>query len=515
MSDAPHTPDLSGRTLGDFQVLRKIGQGGMGQVYLARQLSLKRQVALKILRDESTSNPVALQRFQAEAEAVARISHPNVVQVYAAGEHDGLRFMALEYVDGRNLREHLERKGPPELPVALAVLKQVAAALQCAAESNLVHRDIKPENILLTRKVEVKVTDFGLSRDYTPSHRPLSLTQSGMTLGTPLYMSPEQVQGHPTDHRSDLYSLGVTAYHLLSGSPPFKGATAFDVALQHVQKDPEPLVFFRPDLPNDLCTLVHRLMAKNPADRPQTAKDVIRDLQRIHKGLAVPPPVLSASAPLPFPSGEVPVVPRPRRGAWRWLAAAGVLAVGAGGWLAYSLVVPKSEPPPVPTATGLPEVKLPAPPVSTREATLREKWEKSTAGSADHLAIGFDLGLLLVGERRWDEATGVFTQVEKSKPPKPTDFPVTAEVLGKLGRAVVLAHQDKWKESNTILEDAVKALPKDRTTAVQKLCFDHPAVGQAVAEAVNRNADNMPKSEQLPPLVKWLRTPSAVLGGPK
>jgi serine/threonine protein kinase len=303
-ADSPASADLTGRTLGDFQVLRKIGQGGMGQVYLARQLSLKRQVALKILRDDHTANAVALQRFQAEAEAVARISHPNIVQVHAVGEAGGLRFMALEYVDGRNLRDYLDRKGPPELPVAVAILKQVAAALQRAAEAGLVHRDVKPENILLTRKVEVKVADFGLSRVFAADDRqPLSLTQTGMTLGTPLYMSPEQVQGQPADHRSDLYSLGVTAYHLLAGFPPFKGANAFEVAIQHVQRDPEPLTSYRPDLPPDLIALVHRLMAKHPADRPQSAKDVIRDLGKIQKGPAHRRRAARGEAPFPASVG--------------------------------------------------------------------------------------------------------------------------------------------------------------------------------------------------------------------
>src|SRR5688500_9853926 len=179
LPDGP-TPDLTGRTLGDFRVLRKLGQGGMGQVYLARQLSLKRDVALKILSGELADNPTALKRFQAEAEAVARVTHANIVQVYAVGEHDGLRYMALEYVEGRNLRDYLSRKGPPDLPVAVAVLRQVAAALQRASEIGLVHRDIKPENILVTKKVEVKVADFGLSRYFATEGQPLNLTQSGM-----------------------------------------------------------------------------------------------------------------------------------------------------------------------------------------------------------------------------------------------------------------------------------------------------------------------------------------------
>src|SRR5205807_1682526 len=173
--------DLTGRTLGDFRIVRRLGQGGMGQVYLAEQLSLKRKVALKILRAEVACNPTSLRRFRAEAEAVARATHANIVQVYAFGECEGLHYMALEYVEGRNLREYLTRKGPPEVPLALAIMRQVAAALQRASELGVIHRDIKPENILLTRKGEVKVADFGLSRVLVGDQQPLHITQSGVT----------------------------------------------------------------------------------------------------------------------------------------------------------------------------------------------------------------------------------------------------------------------------------------------------------------------------------------------
>src|SRR3954465_232611 len=148
-------PDLTGRTLGDYQLLRRLGTGGMGQVYLARQLSLKRDVAVKLLRDEMAANPTALKRFQAEAEAVAKLNHPNIVHIHQIGEHGGLRYMVLEFVDGRNLRDYPARKGPPDVPITLSVMRQVALALQKAHDEGIVHRDIKPENILVTRKVEV------------------------------------------------------------------------------------------------------------------------------------------------------------------------------------------------------------------------------------------------------------------------------------------------------------------------------------------------------------------------
>src|SRR5438445_10385697 len=219
----PGPSDLSGQTFGEFFILRRLGQGGMGQVYLAEQLSLKRKVALKVLLPGLAASPSALQRFKAEAEAVARATHANIVQVYNCGEADGLNYMALEYVEGRNLREFVTRKGSPEVLLALSIMRQVASALQRASELGIVHRDIKPENILLTRKGEVKVADFGLSRVREGDRPPLNLTQSGVTMGTPLYMSPEQVQSQPVDARTDIYSFGVTCYHMLTGEPPFRG----------------------------------------------------------------------------------------------------------------------------------------------------------------------------------------------------------------------------------------------------------------------------------------------------
>src|SRR5262249_21640653 len=188
----PPELDLSGTVIDDYRVLRKLGQGGMGQVYLAEQVSLQRHVALKILRPDLAARPDALARFKLEATAVARATHPNIVQVYQIGGEDrGMPYMALEYVEGKNLREYINKKGPPELMVSLSIMRQVAAALQRAAELGIIHRDIKPENILLTKKGEVKVADFGLSRVDSEGVAAPSITQSGVSMGPPLDLSPE------------------------------------------------------------------------------------------------------------------------------------------------------------------------------------------------------------------------------------------------------------------------------------------------------------------------------------
>ena len=228
--------DLTEQTLGEFRILRRIGRGGMSEVYLAQQTSLNRNVALKVLRPDLVSDQTHVKRFRTEALAAAGLNHPNIVQVFSVGTENGIEYIAQEYVQGYNLRQYLVRKGPPDLPMALHIMKQIASAFSAAAQAGIVHRDIKPENIMVTPKGRVKVADFGLAQLTLQGER-VNLTQVGITMGTPLYMSPEQVNGSNVDHQSDLYSFGVTAYHMLSGSPPFRGETAVSVAVQHIKND--------------------------------------------------------------------------------------------------------------------------------------------------------------------------------------------------------------------------------------------------------------------------------------
>ncbi len=352
---APRARDLTGADLGDFRVVRLLGSGGMGEVYLARQLSLNRDVALKVLRPDLLTNPTVLSRFEAEAWSAAKLSHPNIVHIYTLGIFEGLRFIAMEYVQGTNLREYLGRKGTPDLPQSLSIMRQAGAAVGAAGEVGLIHRDIKPENLLLTKKGQVKVADFGLCRDLDDDRH--HVTQPGVTMGTPLYMSPEQSRGLAMDHRSDLYSLGVTYYHMLAGQPPFRAETALALAMKHVADAPVDLSVHRPDLPPDLARLVMKLMAKAPADRYQSAAEMLKDLARVREALQVtaltaagstlaggkgrpdPPPTIVEAVP-PAKAG-----PPPRSGgglplAWpgaRSMAlasAVGLLAGALAGWAA-------------------------------------------------------------------------------------------------------------------------------------------------------------------------------------
>ena len=272
------------KELGEFRLLRRIGGGGMAEVWLAEQKSLKRQVAVKVMRPDIQADETCRRRFEQEAHAAAGLNHPNIVQVYAIGESDGISYIAQEYVAGLNMRDYIAKKGPPTFEVALHLLKQIAGALQAAAEAGIVHRDIKPENILLTKKGLAKIVDFGLATLMQGGD--LRLTQAGMTMGTPLYMSPEQVQGQKVDHRSDLYSLGVTTFHLLAGHPPFRGETVFAVAYHQVNTQPPSLSDLRRDLPTSICRIVQRMMAKQPDERFQSAAELLRELRDIDKHVA-------------------------------------------------------------------------------------------------------------------------------------------------------------------------------------------------------------------------------------
>jgi serine/threonine-protein kinase len=306
--------DLTGVTLGDFQVDRLLGRGGMGEVYLATQLSLNRPVALKVLRSDFSSNQKYLDRLKLEATAVAQLNHPSIVHVYTLGCVENTNFIAMEFVQGTNLRDYILKKGALDLPLALSIIKQTAQAIGTAGEAGLVHRDIKPENILLTRKGRVKVADFGLCRNLEKN---MGITQPGITMGTPLYMSPEQAQGHALDHRSDLYSLGVTCYHMLTGAPPFRADNAVAMALKHVREIPRSMLVLRPELPVELDNMVLKLMAKDPADRYQSAADMLTDLAKIRGSLQGGSSAAFAETAQADPqeSGDTPSITIPSRSA--------------------------------------------------------------------------------------------------------------------------------------------------------------------------------------------------------
>ena len=277
----PFGQDLTGQTIGDYLVLQRLGRGGMADVYLTRQLSLQRPIALKVLRQDLARDSTYVDRFLREARAAAALVHANIVQIFEVGQHDKVHFIAQEYIAGRNLKSYLRRYGavPPKL--AIEILAGTANAIQKADEFHVVHRDIKPENIMLSEQGEIKVTDFGLARINNSSASD-TLTKVGVTMGTPLYMSPEQIEGGALDARSDIYSLGVTAYHMLAGSPPFDGDSPLVIAMKQVKNDATPIGEVRPDLPTSICQLIHRMIQKDPAQRPQSPAEILQTLNKIN-----------------------------------------------------------------------------------------------------------------------------------------------------------------------------------------------------------------------------------------
>ena len=270
--------DLTEKKLGEFQLLRPLGSGGMADVYLAEQTTLQRYVAVKVMKPAlmAHSGQDMVARFKQEAMMAAGLNHPNIVQVYTIGQEDGLHYIAQEFVQGKDLATIMKGRGKPDVASALHVMRQVASALKASGHAGIVHRDIKPENIMVTKKGEVKVADFGLAQLGESNTE-----KKGVTMGTPLYMSPEQVTGRELDPRSDVYSFGVTAYQLLCGETPFKGNTPVAIAMQHLKNSPPPLKEKNPALPDVLCRLVHRMMAKRRSLRYQSADEVLEDLKKL------------------------------------------------------------------------------------------------------------------------------------------------------------------------------------------------------------------------------------------
>lgn len=273
---------LAGTELGPYRIIRILGRGAMAVVYLAEQHSLGRFVALKVLRPSLAVDESYVKRFQQEARAAASLVHPNIVQIHEVGQADNLHFISQEYVAGRNLKQLMQQHASFTPSETLAILRQVAAALAKAQELRIVHRDIKPENILLGTDGLVKVADFGLARVISDRDQ-RELTKVGFTMGTPLYMSPEQVEGKPLDARSDIYSLGVTAFHMLAGKPPFDGETPFSIAVQHVKNTPPSLALLR-DLPASLVSIIESMMKKDCSARPAGGQELLSRLEKVDLG---------------------------------------------------------------------------------------------------------------------------------------------------------------------------------------------------------------------------------------
>jgi serine/threonine protein kinase/CheY-like chemotaxis protein len=270
-----------------YRILRQLGIGGMGKVYLAEDLNLGRQLAIKVLTGELTHDSEHLRRFEREARAASALNHPNILTVYEIGESDGTNFIATEFVEGESLGQRIKH-GPMKMTDILDIGIQVASALAAAHEARIVHRDIKPDNIMVRADHLVKVLDFGLAKpvssdanqvDHEGITQALLKTMPGMVLGTAEYMSPEQARGHEVDERTDIWSLGVVLYRMVTGKTPFNGETISDVIASILKTDPPPPVREGEPVPRELQQIISKCLRKNREDRSQHIKDLLIDMK--------------------------------------------------------------------------------------------------------------------------------------------------------------------------------------------------------------------------------------------
>jgi serine/threonine-protein kinase len=304
-----------------------LGSGGMGEVYLARDRVLERDVALKVLRSQYAGNEEFAERFRREARSAAGLSHPNIVQVYDRGEtQDGTSYIAMEYVPGGTLKEQIERRGPFGASETAAVGAQITDAIGAAHERGVIHRDIKPQNVLVTASGDLKVTDFGIARAASA----VTSSASSAIFGTAGYISPEQALGEPVGPASDLYSLGVILYEMLTGELPFTADNSIAVCMKHVTEPLRPPKQLNPSIPEGMDALVVKLLAKDPANRYASATELLNDLERVRDGL---PPMLALEATTQ-PLGEAPRAARRRVAVVRRRRASRTLAVAAVAMLA-------------------------------------------------------------------------------------------------------------------------------------------------------------------------------------
>ena len=389
---------------GRYRILRKLGSGGMANVYLAEDEELGRRVAIKILNDRYAEDDLFIERFRREAKSAAGLSHPNIVSIYDRGEAEGTYYIAMEVIEGRSLKELIMTRGALPIGTAVAYAKQLLEALRFAHRHGIIHRDIKPHNVLVStdqhakaNEPRLKVTDFGIAR-----HGPSQMTEAGSIMGTAQYLSPEQARGAPVTAASDLYSAGIVLYEMLTGKVPFSGDSAIEIAMKHVNDLPTPPSSLRPEIPPELDQIVLRALAKDPADRYQTAEEFIEDLERVEAGLPIsratstaatallagaagglvagestellsellsetptrvvapPPPPSTPRRPPDYPPASPYDEPPRKRRRWvPWLLVALLIAAAAlAGWWAYNQIqdqLEESAPVGVPLVEGLRE----------------------------------------------------------------------------------------------------------------------------------------------------------------
>lgn len=331
-----------------YHATERIGGGGMAEVYKATDSVLGRTVAIKVLHQQFASEAGFVARFRQEAQAAANLGHPNIVNIYDWGEQGGTYFIVMEYIEGKNLKEVINAQGALSARKTMEIGTQVCSALEFAHRHEVIHRDIKPHNIVLTPSGEIKVTDFGIARV-----RSSGMTQTGSILGTAQYVSPEQAQGRAVGAASDIYSLGIVMYEMLTGDPPFSGENPVAVAVKQVNEQPVPPRRINSAIPEELEKVVLRAMAKRPEDRYASAEDMREDILRVQQGLPATAPAptpdaekttVMAPTPAPVPASTRPPEKPKKKPKWPWVLLVIGLAILAGValWGISALLVPQT-----------------------------------------------------------------------------------------------------------------------------------------------------------------------------
>jgi serine/threonine-protein kinase len=464
-----------------YLIQRKLGAGGMAAVYLAEDQELGRRVALKLLDDRHASDEQFVERFRREAQNAAGLNHPNIVSIFDRGQAEETYYIAMEFLDGRTLKELVLRNGPTPIPIAIDYARQILQALAFAHRHGIVHRDIKPHNIVVGRDGRLKVTDFGIARSGASQ-----MTEAGSIVGTAQYLSPEQARGAQVDPRSDLYSLGIVMYEMLTGKVPFTGDAPVEIAMKHLSSVPDPPSKTRPEVPASLDAVVMRALAKDPDERFDSAEEMDADLARVGRGLAVSrrteeaatqvmraddatsatmvarPRTTPPAPPVYRPPGAY-YEERPRRSPWPWIWLLLALAIiGATGYFAYDRIQDQLDKNRPVTVADVGQLKLPL---------ARQQLEEQ----------GFKVRVIKVANRTV-EAGSVIRQDPSGGEPRQKGSTVTLYVSTGIPKSTV---PDVVGLSQT---DAITALVHEGLTANAVLIFSDKPSGTVTGQNPGKGA---------------------------
>ena len=487
-------PDpLIGKRVAHYLIEQRLGEGGMGKVYRAKNLRLNKTCAIKILPEHFAKQDASLiERFVREAQAAANVEHPNVLPVHFVGKEADTYFIEMQYVDGGTLEGLMEKQGklPPE--VAARIIRDVAAGLGAAHAKGVIHRDIKPSNIMLTKDGQVMVVDFGLAR---MGQRATRLTMTGTIMGTPLYMSPEQGQGLPADHRSDIYSLGVMLYRLLAGAPPFQADTPVALIHHHVYTPPPDILTASPDCPPVLAAMVARMMAKKLEERYQSCNELWSDLEAFLAPPGAPPEPGKSAAQKPAELGKSGAVVPKRRSALPVLVILMLLLAGVGGPIGYFTLRGQKQETAGPQTAQKPEPAAQPAQQKADVATAAPRAETGVsavqpAPPAQTSAPGFPAPSQKT-EHRAHGTPRVPAPIQKPEPPAPAaasapsvDLQAYSEAVKPINERIDFFDYEAARSRTYLLKakyadlGAVKLANVERMASLRKGCFDRVNTGK-------------------------------------